>query len=618
MGDGSRISLWYDSWLPTGPLIETLGSRAMERSGVSPVCSVRDFYSGTAWMDYISGGSLRLSRVRRCIFDFIRDLVSSSHLLTPSTQDRVIWLPSPGGMFSIALAWRKLRCTHPRVPWADLVWFQGAVPRFAVIEWMVFMERLPTRHHLFSIGVADSSTCCLCQCRRETMDHLFFPCSFSSEVWRLTLARHVPPNFPVAWSGIQALLYSPGRHPLRRDRRFTRLLSECLYYIWMERNKWRIGESPILFFLAVTKPLSSSSSFTIPHLTNFSTSSHKNAIRIINPRTNPIDQSIDWIDRIMGFDFESLTEATSGAVGALVSTTILYPLDTCKTKYQAEARSPDQQKYRNLTDVLWEAIRDRQVLSLYQGLGTKNLQSFISQFIYFYGYSFFKRLYLKKSGLKSIDTKANLIIAAAAGACTCIITQPLDTASSRMQTSEFGKSKGLWKTLSERTWSDAFDGLGISLLLTSNPSIQYTVFDQLKQKLLLRKGSNGTGPGSSPEALSAFAAFVLGALSKSIATCLTYPLIRCKVVIQAADSDEDGNQGNSRKSHKTISSVSSSIWRSEGIPGFFKGLQAQILKTVLSSALLLMIKEKISKTTWVLMLAIRSYLFTARARLKGV
>ncbi|KAJ0033954.1 hypothetical protein Pint_24875 [Pistacia integerrima] len=174
----------------------------------------------------------------------------------------------------------------------------------------------------------------------------------------------------------------------------------------------------------------------------------------------------------MGFDLESVSEATSGAIGALVSTTILYPLDTCKTKYQAEVRAQHQQKYRNISDVLWEAISTRQVLSLYQGLGTKNLQSFISQFIYFYGYSFFKRLYLKKSGSKNIGTKANLIVAAAAGACTVIITQPLDTASSKMQTSEFGKSKGLWKSLSETTWTEAFDSLGISLLLTANPSIQ--------------------------------------------------------------------------------------------------------------------------------------------------
>jgi len=45
-----------------------------------------------------------------------------------------------------------------------------------------------------------------------------------------------------------------------------------------------------------------------------------------------------------------------------------------------------------------------------------------------------------------------------------------------MQTSEFGKSKGLWKTLTEGSWSDAFDGLGISLLLTTNPSIQVPKF----------------------------------------------------------------------------------------------------------------------------------------------
>lgn len=311
----------------------------------------------------------------------------------------------------------------------------------------------------------------------------------------------------------------------------------------------------------------------------------------------------------MGFDLESVSEATSGAIGALVSTTILYPLDTCKTKYQAEVRTHHQQKYRNISDVLWEAISTRQVLSLYQGLGTKNLQSFISQFVYFYGYSFFKRLYLEKSGNKTIGTRANLIIAAAAGACTVVVTQPLDTASSRMQTSEFGKSKGLCKTLSEGSWAEAFDGLGISLLLTSNPAIQYTTFDQLKQRLLKRKLRRKTGTESSPEALSAFSAFVLGAVSKCVATCLTYPAIRCKVMIQAAESDEDENQEAEHKNQKTVSGALYAIWKREGLLGFFKGLNAQILKTVLSSALLLMIKEKITKTTWVLMLALKRYLF---------
>ncbi|KAL5541627.1 hypothetical protein UlMin_009337 [Ulmus minor] len=319
----------------------------------------------------------------------------------------------------------------------------------------------------------------------------------------------------------------------------------------------------------------------------------------------------------MGFDLESISEATSGAVGALVSTTILYPLDTCKTKYQAENRAHHQQKYRNISDVLWEAISTRQVLSLYQGLGTKNLQSFISQFVYFYGYSFFKKLYLEKSGKKSIGTRANLLVAAAAGACTVIVTQPLDTASSKMQTSEFGKSKGLLKTLSEGTWKEAFDGLGISLLLTSNPSIQYTVFDQLKQRQLTKQLIRETGSESSQQALSAFSAFMLGAVSKCVATVLTYPAIRTKVMIQAAESDEEEKDESDPKNQKTVSGAVYAIWKKEGLLGFFKGLQAQILKTVLSSALHLMIKEKITKTTWIILLALKRFVFVNRGRLKS-
>ncbi|KMZ56897.1 Peroxisomal adenine nucleotide carrier 1 [Zostera marina] len=316
----------------------------------------------------------------------------------------------------------------------------------------------------------------------------------------------------------------------------------------------------------------------------------------------------------VGSDLESLSEATSGAIGALVSTTVLYPLDTCKTKYQAEVQKDGICKYRSLSDVLSEAIKTRKIFSLYQGLNTKNLQSFISQFVYFYGYSYFKRLYLDKTGSKSIGTKANLVIAAVAGACTVLVTQPLDTASSRMQTSDFGKSRSLWETLKEGSWSEAFDGLGISLLLTSNPAIQYTVFDQLKQRVLNMRqnkvNSSGSGSGSSPVVISAYSAFVLGAISKSIATIATYPAIRCKVMIQSSHPKKEESQ------KKSMAGALKAIWKIEGPLGFFKGLKAQILKTVLSSALLLMIKEKLSRNTWILIVALSRYFFLSQNRLK--
>lgn len=82
-------------------------------------------------------------------------------------------------------------------------------------------------------------------------------------------------------------------------------------------------------------------------------------------------------------------------------------------------------------------------------------------------------------------------------------------------------------------------------------------------------------------------------------------------------SSEENDTDTKRKTPKTMADALSTIWRKEGILGFFKGLHAQILKTVLSSALLLMIKEKISSSTWILMLALQRYLLVSQKRLKN-
>ncbi|KAL3700819.1 hypothetical protein R1sor_018841 [Riccia sorocarpa] len=321
----------------------------------------------------------------------------------------------------------------------------------------------------------------------------------------------------------------------------------------------------------------------------------------------------------MGFDFDALAEASSGAVGGLLSTSLLYPLDTCKTKYQAETRAGSARKYRSLLDVFWEAVESRKLASLYQGLGTKNLQSVVSQFIYFYSYSFLKNQYVKRSGGKRMGTGPNLIVAAAAGACTALLTQPLDTASARMQTSSFGKSKSLIRTLRESTVKELWAGIEPSLVLCSNPAIQYTVFEQLKYRLL-RKGQlevAADGVGAAPVVLSAFSAFLLGALSKSVATVITYPAIRSKVMIQAAESDDVKDKSKDkpiRKMHQAFSL----IWNREGFFGFYKGLNAQILKTVLGAALMLMIKEKTTEVTWAVLLAIRSWSVQGKKKVQGV
>ena len=87
-------------------------------------------------------------------------------------------------------------------------------------------------------------------------------------------------------------------------------------------------------------------------------------------------------------------------------------------------------------------------------------------------------------------------------------------------------------------------------------------------------------------------------------------------MIQASDSHDGSKKDGPSRPPKTMIGALLAIWKKEGIPGFFKGLQAQILKTVLSSALLLMIKEKISRYTWISMLALQRYLLVSQRRIK--
>lgn len=56
-----------------------------------------------------------------------------------------------------------------------------------------------------------------------------------------------------------------------------------------------------------------------------------------------------------------------------------------------------------------------------------------------------------------------------------------------------------------------YSGVGAALVLVINPIIQYTVFEQVKNKV------------SKFKTLSNFDFFLLGALSKLVATGITYP-----------------------------------------------------------------------------------------------
>lgn len=97
-------------------------------------------------------------------------------------------------------------------------------------------------------------------------------------------------------------------------------------------------------------------------------------------------------------------------------------------------------------------------------------------------------------------------------------------------------------------------GFAPSLILTCNPAINYTAFDVLKALWLRRRdaaaasvaGAGGTGSGAAAVGgtahrgtggfLNPLEAFFVAAAAKSLATVVTYPLIRAKVVLMTSGS----------------------------------------------------------------------------------
>ncbi|OQS07335.1 Mitochondrial Carrier (MC) Family [Thraustotheca clavata] len=281
---------------------------------------------------------------------------------------------------------------------------------------------------------------------------------------------------------------------------------------------------------------------------------------------------------------KAFAEATAGSVGALFACLALFPLDVAKTKHQASVNDEvekDKPAKKQDTLTICKKIWDTEgIAGLFSGLGPKAIHTVLSNFCYFYWYAWLKTFYEKKVG--ALSTASNLFIGALAGAINMTMTLPWDVISTYIQTSD-DPTQSQWTVLHQLYKQDGifalWKGYIPSLVLVSNPAINYTIFDRLKLQLQTSQQIKN---------LSAMQAFVVACIAKSIATVMTYPIIRSKVIMQANSND---------KRDASMTDILKLIWHQDGLHGFFKGCEAQLFNTVLKSALLLMTKEQITFVT---------------------
>ncbi|KAI9463280.1 adenine nucleotide transporter [Lactarius psammicola] len=288
--------------------------------------------------------------------------------------------------------------------------------------------------------------------------------------------------------------------------------------------------------------------------------------------------------------------ALAGALGGCFSNAVVYPLDTLKTRIQADAG-----RGRSVRALLAHILKEEGIAGFYRGFGATMLNTFSMQYAYFFFYSLVRTSYIKRlaarhpagSQSRSLSTIAELALGAIAGALAQIFTIPVAVIATRQQ---LGAPKGKGKA---GAVTGLWLGLKPGLVLTVNPAITYGVFERIKGAVLLAREKVGDTSSSLGPGLS----FALGATSKSLATVVTYPYIMAKVRIQtrqkgAEEETENGTlpvhtNGNARPSpDEGAVDILKRILRTEGFSGWYKGMGAQILKAVLSQGVLFMSKEQ--------------------------
>ena len=271
--------------------------------------------------------------------------------------------------------------------------------------------------------------------------------------------------------------------------------------------------------------------------------------------------------------------------GPLISSRVKTRLQV-QSKKNAHAAKVDPSShphYDSTLHAIAKIIEDDGIAGLYSGI-TPSLIGVVSQnFAYFYWYSVVRTIYLKSRALSQPpSTPAELSLGAVAGALAQVFTIPIAVVTTRQQLQgKHEEKKTVRQTAqeivdSEDGWTGLWRGMKASLVLVVNPSITYGAYQRLKEILFPRRTN-----------LAPWEAFILGALSKALATVVTQPLIVAKVRLQSKPPPERNGVP-----FKTFNEVLAHTVKHEGWLSLFKGIGPQLMKGVAVQGILMMTKEK--------------------------
>jgi hypothetical protein len=272
-----------------------------------------------------------------------------------------------------------------------------------------------------------------------------------------------------------------------------------------------------------------------------------------------------------------LWHAISGTIGSLIAEMVLFPVDTIKLHVQTAAAGDAN----GFVATLIRIIKERGLRGLYGGLTGAMIKESIHSmnFWIFHGW-LFKYIAKSDDGCSKTRPTVRLLLNMLAKQLNWLCTVPFEAVSTvnQLAATNPGFFRTAWTMYNDHGIAVFYRGLSVSLVLAINPAIMNTLittFLRLNQKIREARGEDREDAREH----SATAVGISTGLAKVVATSLTYPLIRAKVILQTTTNAT------------TLMTVLRDEFAAEGVLGLYRGVVAMSYKTVLWNSLMMAVKH---------------------------
>ena len=130
--DGGDTWLWFDDWLPLGPIQTAMGDRVIYDAGLPRTARVSAIIRDNTWHWPVANSPELIT------------LKETTLGLPPpdnNMKDRISLSPTTSKIYTTASAWNLLRDVKGKVIWHNLVWFSGHIPKAAFILWLAVKQK---------------------------------------------------------------------------------------------------------------------------------------------------------------------------------------------------------------------------------------------------------------------------------------------------------------------------------------------------------------------------------------------------------------------------------------------------------------------------------------------